>query len=216
MSALTLFATHSTLTSLNTELKLPPDLTIGALKKKLMSFCGTDPAMMHLSLLDAAGVLLGELADDSATLEAVGAVDGCKVHITDLDPASALGDADDLAAVPKVELSDEAAAERKEKFSSFKTAKAKPVVDEEHMAELAAPIAVGTTCEVAPGGKRGTVRYVGKIPEIAPGWWVGVEYNEPVGKNDGSVKGTRYFTCAAETGGFVRPDKAMGTWSDGL
>ena len=48
-----------------------------------------------------------------------------------------------------------------------------------------------------PGGKRGEVRYVGKIPAIAPGWWVGVKYDEPVGKNDGSLKGRRYFKCAA-------------------
>ena len=46
---------------------------------------------------------------------------------------------------------------------------------------------------------------MGKVPELPLGHWVGVEYDEPVGKNDGSVKGSRYFSAAAGYGGMVRP-----------
>ncbi|KAL1521164.1 hypothetical protein AB1Y20_022717 [Prymnesium parvum] len=82
-----------------------------------------------------------------------------------------------------------------------------PITDDEHMADLAEKITVGNRCQVNPGGKRGTVQYVGKIAAIAPGWWVGVQYDEPVGKNDGSVKSTRLFSCPPKYGGFLRPDK---------
>ena len=44
-------------------------------------------------------------------------------------------------------------------------------------------------------------------PTLTLSRWAGVEYAEPVGKNDGAVKGVRYFTCPPETGGFLRPDK---------
>ena len=85
-----------------------------------------------------------------------------------------------------------------------------PVTDDEHLAAEAGAMKAGDRCEVtAPGmgRKRGEVKYVGKIPQIAPGWWVGVVYDEPVGKNDGSVKGRRCFECNLDYGGFVRPDK---------
>lgn len=32
-----------------------------------------------------------------------------------------------------------------------------------------------------------------------------LQYDEPVGKNDGSIKGRQYFECGAAYGGFVRP-----------
>eukprot|EP00290_Baffinella_frigidus_P011945 CAMPEP_0180154878 /NCGR_PEP_ID=MMETSP0986-20121125/24453_1 /TAXON_ID=697907 /ORGANISM="non described non described, Strain CCMP2293" /LENGTH=333 /DNA_ID=CAMNT_0022103381 /DNA_START=12 /DNA_END=1013 /DNA_ORIENTATION=- len=81
-----------------------------------------------------------------------------------------------------------------------------PIEDEEHLGEMAAKINEGDRCESA-GGRRGEVMFVGKVPELPLGYWVGVKYDEPVGKNDGSVKGTRYFECLDGYGGFLRPSE---------
>jgi len=52
------------------------------------------------------------------------------------------------------------------------------------------------------GSKVGTVRYIG-YTEFAPGEWVGVELDDPRGKNDGSVEGKRYFQCRPNFGLFA-------------
>ncbi|KAG2410749.1 Tubulin-folding cofactor [Vigna angularis] len=66
---------------------------------------------------------------------------------------------------------------------------------------------VGSRCEVEPGAKRGVVKFVGRAESLGPGLWVGVQYDEPLGKHDGMVKGVRYFECPPSHGGIVRPDK---------
>lgn len=43
-------------------------------------------------------------------------------------------------------------------------------------------------------GQRGEVRFVGTT-KFAPGKWVGIELDNAVGKNDGSLNGIRYFEC---------------------
>ncbi|XP_057665093.1 restin homolog isoform X3 [Diorhabda carinulata] len=56
------------------------------------------------------------------------------------------------------------------------------------------------------GSKVGTVRYMGAT-EFAPGDWVGVELDDPRGKNDGSVNGKRYFECLPNFGLFAPVSK---------
>lgn len=55
------------------------------------------------------------------------------------------------------------------------------------------------------GENLGTVRYAGSTGFQTSGKWVGVELDEPLGKNNGVVQGKRYFDCRANHGVFVRP-----------
>ncbi|XP_037125355.1 CAP-Gly domain-containing linker protein 2 isoform X4 [Syngnathus acus] len=56
------------------------------------------------------------------------------------------------------------------------------------------------------GVKAGVIAYLGET-QFAPGQWAGVILNDPLGKNDGSVGGVRYFECQALQGIFTRPSK---------
>ena len=70
--------------------------------------------------------------------------------------------------------------------------------------ETVVGIETGMRCQVEPGSRRGKVVFVGAVPELG-GYWVGVQFDEPVGKTDGTVSGgKRYFETLPKYGGFVR------------
>lgn len=48
---------------------------------------------------------------------------------------------------------------------------------------------------------------MGSVGQLKAGIWIGIEYDEPIGKNDGSINGEQFFTCDANHGAFVRPTK---------
>ena len=69
-----------------------------------------------------------------------------------------------------------------------------------------ASLKVGDRVKFKDDGYAGTIRYKGE-PAFAKGQWIGVEMDAENGKNDGEVKGTRYFTCAPNFGKFCKADK---------
>ncbi|TKA32827.1 hypothetical protein B0A50_01053 [Salinomyces thailandicus] len=67
----------------------------------------------------------------------------------------------------------------------------------------ASSLSVGQKIELNDG-RTAQVRFVGTT-HFQTGDWVGVELEEATGKNDGSVKGERYFECEQGHGMFLRP-----------
>ncbi|XP_028400566.1 CAP-Gly domain-containing linker protein 1-like isoform X2 [Dendronephthya gigantea] len=59
---------------------------------------------------------------------------------------------------------------------------------------------------IVSGTKVGVLRYLGPT-EFAKGEWAGIELEEALGKNDGAVAGTRYFTCEMKYGLFAPSSK---------
>ncbi len=68
-------------------------------------------------------------------------------------------------------------------------------------------LSVGQRCELLIGQRRGEIKFVGQVKELAPGFWAGIVLDEPSGDCDGVVKGVKYFECSggSKYGIFVRP-----------
>ncbi|KAJ3553929.1 hypothetical protein NM688_g3362 [Phlebia brevispora] len=187
------------------------NVTIEQLKNKLELFTGIPVQNQQLLLFnnekDEDPIAI--LSDEHRPLGFYGVVD--------TNPATSFtGQLGDISQVEKYELSEEAYAERqdtvlaykrKHKIGRFADQDGEP---EKHVAQVNIPI--GSRCQVESSEedfhKRGTVRFVGSTQfGSGEGIWVGIEYDEPIGKNDGSVKGVRYFSCKPNYGVFVRPER---------
>lgn len=86
--------------------------------------------------------------------------------------------------------------------------------DRDLQLQNAKQLEVNERCLVIPsedGGmeRRGWLRFLGKVPEINnDDMWCGIEFDEPLGKNDGSIKGKRYFgPVRSNHGGFIKPSQ---------
>lgn len=210
--------THSNLKSFNADVRFSLQMSVEAVKEKLWKKCGTSVNSMSLELYDDNGAKIAELSDNSRPFGFYSPLDGFQLHIVDLDPSSVTsgGWLEDTSLVEKYKISDEAYEKRdgtfkkfKEKLAHQKPSCASTKVADNCMEDLCANIKVGDRCQVEPGEKRGVVKYVGRAENLGPGFWVGVQYDEPLGKHDGLVKGTRYFNCPPNHGGMVRPDKVQ-------
>ncbi|XP_061453369.1 tubulin-folding cofactor B isoform X2 [Rhineura floridana] len=175
---------------------------------------------MDLELYTPDDKFVMKLDSDEALLGSYPIEDGCRIHVTDRSGAT-IGEYEDVSRVEKFELPDSEYDKRRgtarsfmkhSKLGQYNTEEMlkKETEREEKLAEekaLAEAISVGARCEVRAAGqpsKRGTVMYVG-LTEFKPGYWIGIKYDEPLGKHDGSVDGKQYFECLPKYGAFVKP-----------
>lgn len=210
----------SSMTSFTAEKRLEKGETITSLKGRLELITGCSAMTMEVQLLDRDGKFLCILNNDSALFGAYPVEDNMRLHVIDKDPTKKAGEFEDVSAVEKYEMATEDYAKRtdsvrafkqRNKMGQFKEKTPEELQQEKEQAqkeeEAAKAIAVGSRCEVTVKNapcRRGVVMFVGKT-EFKSGWWVGVKYDEPVGKNDGSVAGKMYFSCPPKYGGFVKP-----------
>lgn len=144
--------------------------------------------------------------------------------MTDTRPAGARINLNDTSSVEKYVLPEEEYEKKTDSVLAWKKAQKlgrfDPDAPSQEEARLAAfereiqqrGIAVGKRCRVGgDDARRGEVKFVGEVKEIpgGSGAWVGVHLDEPVGKNDGSINGRRYWgeESALKHGVFVRPER---------
>jgi len=184
-------------------------LTIRQFKEKLQMFVGTSPEYQQLQLYDPdQGQVYAHLDHDDALLSSYYPKDGTGIYVIDKDPHNTIANYQDISQVKKYEMSDEDYAKRTVNYKKWKEENPDAVPKKEKAEEEPVPsnIKIGNRCEMQIGGRRGTVLFVGKV-DFAPGYWVGVKLDEPMGKNDGTVQGKRYFECPDKYGSFVKVDK---------
>ncbi|KAG2469307.1 TBCB protein, partial [Polypterus senegalus] len=206
----------STLSSFEAERRFNRGLTLAELKCKLELVVGTPASSMELQLFSTTNKFLMNMDNDEALLGSYPVDDDCRIHVIDKSGAK-IGEFEDLSRVEKYELPDDVYDKRTDSIRSFLKKKKAGRFKEEDMEKEAEKeaeekaatenVTVGSRCEVTVPGqprKLGTVMFVGKT-EFKPGYWVGIKYDEPLGKNDGSVNGKRYFECQDKYGAFVKP-----------
>lgn len=210
----------STISSFEVQRRFNRAICIGELKGKLEMIVGVSPSSMDLELFSASDKFLVKMDDNEALLGSYPVDDECRIHVVDKG-GNTMDEFTDVSKVEKFELSSDAYEKRTDTARSFMKKHRVGQYNEEEMAkkkaELAArqeeqsaaasAISVGSRCKIQVPGqptKLGTVMYVGTT-DFKPGMWVGVKYDEPQGKHNGTVEGKQYFQCENKYGGFVKP-----------
>ena len=212
----------SNITTFTSEKKFDKSLTVADLKSKLEMITGGTAGNMKVAAYDKDDKHLCDLSDLGALLGSFQIDDGCRLHVE--DSSKMKGEFENTDNVDKFELTKEEYSKREDTVAAYLKRNKLGKYNEEEMAELAKQkeakeeeerrqvieggMEVGARCEISVLGqlnRRGTIRFVGNV-HFQPGTWIGVEYDEPSGKNDGSVGGERYFNCQNKFGGFVKPN----------
>uniref|UniRef100_A0A182LUL5 CAP-Gly domain-containing protein n=1 Tax=Anopheles culicifacies TaxID=139723 RepID=A0A182LUL5_9DIPT len=200
--------------------KIDPNITITELKSVVEFFTGisVDGVEVELYKDDSFIMKIIDRGDQNEhkTLADFPVQDGMRLHV--IGRSMWLDD----NAVDKFELSPEAYDNRKDSLRHYLRQNKLGRYSEERAAQKLAARAhareerekkqrdatVGKRCTVltkyAPA-RRGEIAYQGRVAGKA-GIFIGVKFDEPVGVNDGTFEGKRYFDCAPKYGSFVTLD----------
>ncbi|XP_073347459.1 tubulin-folding cofactor B [Pagrus major] len=210
----------STVYSSEVKRRFDRGITIAELKAKLEMVIGACASSMDLELFSVTDKFMQKMDDNDALLGSYAVDDDSRIHVIDRSGGK-MGEFDDVSRVEKFELSADAYEKRTDSARSFMKKhrighfneeevakkKAEQAAQREEQKAAADAISVGSRCKVQVSGqptKLGTVMYVGTV-DFKPGHWVGVKYDEPLGKHAGTVAGKQYFECEDKYGGFVKP-----------
>lgn len=228
------------------ERRITPSWSVSTLKSKLESVTGIPSSSQTLRTksLDNTWITLSPedaLVGDSR----FGLNKGSEIEVVDSRPPGSRSTIDfsDVGSVEKYimpeqeyeKLDDSVLAWKKRqqlgRFAPAVGSKSQPELVAERRAQDAKEVqrrgvVVGQRCRVNQSDeRRGVVKFVGEVEGLGSvkeeGWtWVGVEFDEPVGRNDGSVEveaeqdgkkrktKRQIFECKGRNyGGLVRPDK---------
>ncbi|KAG9292653.1 hypothetical protein G9A89_007025 [Geosiphon pyriformis] len=218
MSILTIFVQSENTSS---ERRFSKSITIGDLKIKLEPITGVPASSQVLQLLNGE-IPVASVEGDDYMLGAFPVDNFMTLKVINSNPSGFKNQYTDVSLVEKYELPEDEYAKRTDSVLAFKQrnklgrfagAQTSTSDDSHTFEEEARNIKVGDRCEVEFGEssedglkRRGIVRYVGET-KFKPGYWVGIEYDEPFGKHDGTVQGEHYFKAAPKHGAFVRPNK---------
>jgi tubulin-specific chaperone B len=194
--------------------------TVLSVKENVEMRFGSVAAFTRLQLKDTKGAVIADLAEDMRTLGSYGVASGMVLSVIDLNPASIHKEIESFEGVEKYVISEEDYDRLPENFRKWKKEMVRqhphlltqthPLptadhLDPDFMAELATTVHLGARCKV-DSGARGTVAFVGRVVDIAPGFFVGVVLDEPYGNSNGRVKGVKYFEAQDKYAVFVRPN----------
>ncbi|KAI0130603.1 CAP Gly-rich domain-containing protein [Daldinia grandis] len=214
------------------ERRVTPSWSITQLKRKLEPITGIPPSSQRISLKTASKESIPiEAADEDVVLLSNFPLSAyAELHVIDTRPASAKLNFNDTSGVEKYIMPPEEYEKKSDSVLAWKKAEKlgrfnpdapsleKAKIDAFEFEVRSRGIEVGKRCRVSGDDtRRGEVKYVGEVKEIpgSLGAWVGVQLDEPVGKNDGSIGGTRYWGTEStlKHGVFVRPERVeVGEW----
>lgn len=221
MSVVKVTLTHSASPKVVPEKRYGLAQTVQSIKENVYTHFGTPADDVRLELYDLRDVKVESDMKGEKLLGFYGCADGYRVHVVDLQPVAKMENYDDVSKVEKFEISEEEWLKRPDNLRAYKQRMMEqqrremeatgielpPEINEDSFKEAASAMKVGDRCCCSPGDRLGSVRYVGRVSVLKPGFWVGVQFDEPVGKSDGTVKGVRLFECEPLYGGVLRPDQ---------